>query len=137
MIMDAAKVFEAEGFASPAQRLVLLELTYRADRRGIIRYTQSEIASASALSRPTVSRWLSEFSECGIIDNVGHGRYRLQRSCLEDLGSLIQPTRVTTEAPGAKEEFERLQAVCEPDEAIVYSSQGWPILRLKSELGMD
>lgn len=130
-IQHAAKVFEADGFNSAAQRLVLLELAYRADRKGVVRYSQSEIAAISTLARPTVARWFRHFEEVGILLRLGHGRYRLSLDVFDgtgDIERLMTPLKDMPGAPGAAAELERLRAIRKPDEAIYYGKDGMPYL---------
>jgi hypothetical protein len=72
-------VFDFTEFEDPSQRHVCLELYYRADRRGVIRATQTEIAADCRLSRSTVAKTLARLLELGLLDYLGHGRYGLPR----------------------------------------------------------
>ncbi len=57
------------------ERYVYLELAYRADRRGIVRMPQSELAQVTLLSPRTIARIFSAFEKRQLISRVGHGRY--------------------------------------------------------------
>lgn len=72
-------VFDFTEFEDSSQRHVCLELYYRADRRGVIRATQTEIAADCSLSRSTVAKALARLLELGLLDYLGHGRYGLPR----------------------------------------------------------
>jgi hypothetical protein len=125
-IQHATKVFDAAGFSSAAQRLVLLELAYRADRKGVVRYSQSEIAEASTLARRTVATWFDRFEAIGLLQRLGHGRYQLDLEML-DLPNIFEPTpQLKTDS---QSELERLQAIRKPGQYIAWSTNPiWPHL---------
>lgn len=76
-LQQVARVFESDGFHNAAQYIVLLELAYHADRRGIVRFSQAEIAAHAGMSLRTVARWVAHFTEMGLLERLGHGRYKL------------------------------------------------------------
>lgn len=77
-------ILETEGL-DLSERMVLIEYAYHADRKGIVRHTQSDIASIAGLSRRTVARQVEWLTGNGILKRIGHGRYQLNRQRLEDL----------------------------------------------------
>jgi len=116
-----------EGFwQTAAAKLTLIELAYRADRKGIVRRSQSEMATANAMSRATLIRWLQAFEGYGLLERIGHGRYRLNISLLDELEDLLIPD--SPQPKGAKAELERLQAIRQADQGIGYRRDGWPVL---------
>ena len=122
------KVMDVEEgwWQTPAAKLALIEIAYRADRRGIVRRSQSEMADASAMSRRTLIRWLQAFEGYGLLERIGHGRYRLNVSLLDNLEDLFIPD--TPQPKGAQAELERLKGIRQPDQGIGYRRDGWPVL---------
>lgn len=130
-LQHVARVFDAPGWRSPTQKLVLLEVAYAADRKGIVRKTQSEIAIDTGMSRRTVASWFKEFEEAGIIVKQGHGRYLFfQEAFYEGFEELLRaPSQPLPVQPGAEEELTRLRSIQRPNQAIQYGRDGWPVLR--------
>jgi hypothetical protein len=133
-LQQCAIVFEATGARVPSERLVLLEVAYRADKRGVVRASQSELSSWTGLSRRTVAECFLTFERAGVMTREGHGRYRLDISTLEGEDGPEMPiaTRSTTMNDEARLELERLQKIRRPDESIMFQVRGkiaWPVLR--------
>ena len=75
---NAVKAKEGEiSFDTATQRFIYLELCYEADRTGVVRYSQPEIAHMMLLSTPTISNQLARLSEMGLLLHEKHGRYRV------------------------------------------------------------
>ena len=83
-VQHAVAALETEGYETPAQKALLVEIAYRADRHGVVRRSQSEVATACGVSRATAARYFAEFTDSGILDRDGHGRYRLARDAFKD-----------------------------------------------------
>lgn len=133
-----AKILELSGFHSAAQKLVLIEISYRADRKGIIRYSQSEIAAATTLARPTVATWFAAFEESGLLKRLGHGRYQLNMSLIDELDEEDEahgPWFLKYEpppSPAARAEAIRLNSEITPTQVVVWGKRGaktWPEVR--------
>jgi hypothetical protein len=103
-------------------RLVALECAYHADRKGIVRMSQSEMAVHCGISRRAVAKAFNWLQDCSALQREGHGRYRLT---LEEYSEVVALPRVA----GAMEELDRLQALRQPDQGIAYRSDGWPVLQ--------
>lgn len=65
-------------FDTATQRFIWLQVVYLADRRGMVRFTQAEIAERCLLSRATVARELLRLQEIGLLQNVRHGRWAIR-----------------------------------------------------------
>ncbi len=65
-------------YDSPTQRYVFLEATYQADKKGILRMSQTDLAQRLLLSRQTVSREFSRLQELGLLRMLNHGRYGIR-----------------------------------------------------------
>lgn len=133
-VQHAARLFEAAGFENSAQRSILLEAAYRADRRGTIRFSQSDIAGTTLLSRASVAKWFREFEDRGILLREGHGRYRLNMATIDsddDLATALHVQAAVKLAVGAAEESARLRALMGPHQGIHYKLTDaglWPVL---------
>jgi len=64
-------------FEDANQMLVCVMLYYRADRRGLIRGSQNDVAEDCHLSLRTVTRVMRRLLELGQLVYFGHGRYAL------------------------------------------------------------
>lgn len=115
-----------ETFDSAAQRMVYLELAFWADRRGIIRISQVEIASRCLLAPRTVVAQVQALEAVGLIKRLEHGRYAFHFPPPE--GSRERASSVTTKQAGVDAELERLKALRQPGEGIYFTRQGWPVL---------
>lgn len=69
--------FDMEGFGLGVDRHVYLEMAFWADKRGLVRVSQQELAERCVISRATVARSLAALTQLGFIKKVGHGRYAL------------------------------------------------------------
>lgn len=125
-VQHAVKVFDQTGFETGTQKLVLLELAYRADRKGIVRYSQSEIAESTALARRTVANQFAFFETVGLIERLGHGRYQLNADLL-DAPRIFEP--LLKLQPGYQEELDRLKDIRKPNQYIAFTKEGWPVLQ--------
>jgi len=121
-IRHAVTVFDATGGRKASDRLVLLEAAYRADKRGIVRASQSEIAEITSLSRRTVADAFAQFEEACVMRREGHGRYKLDLSALEgEDGPIIPVAKMAKKLHvDADVELARLQAIRRDDEAIYW-----------------
>jgi DNA-binding IclR family transcriptional regulator len=121
MKIDLLHAIEDTGLRGNS-RLVALELAYHAERGGIIRMGQTELAGHTGLSRRTVNNIFRDFEAMGLIEKVAYGRYRLTPE------NFIDIAEATAVLPGAAAELERLQGIRQEDEAICYTKEGWPVL---------
>jgi len=64
-------------FGSFTQRYLFLEAAYNADRKGIVRLSQSEIASLTLCSPRTVAKEFKSLAAGGLLKKLGHGRYQI------------------------------------------------------------
>jgi len=64
-------------FDTATQRAIFLELAYRADRKGVVRMPQSELAEITLWSLATIKREMGRLREIGLVEQLGHGRYGL------------------------------------------------------------
>jgi hypothetical protein len=87
----AGQIFESSEWREPTQRLVLLEAAYRADKKGIIRATQSEIANQTGLSRRTVGRWFQVLEELAVLTRLTYGRFKFSDQSSEVIDELLKP----------------------------------------------
>lgn len=81
------RVLEVDGM-KPSERLVLTELAYRADRKGVIRESQGTIAEYTGLSRSTVGREMDLQVANLVLVKQGHGRYRLNPAAWQSIECL-------------------------------------------------
>lgn len=70
-----ARLIDMNLFTKPNERYLLLEMAVRADRKGICRMSQSELAATTHLSLATVKRIMSLYIDMKFIKRLGHGRY--------------------------------------------------------------
>lgn len=73
-ITQAGKVLDSEG-GPPTLRLLLIELSYLADRRGVVRHSQTEIAGRCGISRQQVAKYMRAMVETGAMKLERRGRY--------------------------------------------------------------
>ena len=59
------------------ERMVLIEACYNADRKGVVRATQAEMAKACRMSRKTVNQWLQILADEGLLVKIRRGRFAL------------------------------------------------------------
>jgi hypothetical protein len=64
-----------EGFETPTQRYIFLEMVYWSDRRGVLRMSQKELGERVLLSRQSVSREVGKLVRGGFLRRLDHGRY--------------------------------------------------------------
>jgi len=126
-VRNFAAVMDAIGFGSSSERHLFIEMAWRADAKGSLRQTQTELARSTLLSLRTVKRLVSVFEERGVMERMGHGRYKLVVD--DDFESMIEPIRESPRPKGADEELARLRAIRQPDEGIAYTTDGWPVLQ--------
>lgn len=82
----AAKVFECNGPENASVRAVLLEMAYRADGRGVVRISQTEIAALTRLSRKTVAAAYDVLNVAyEVIERQHQGRYQFRTGALDNL----------------------------------------------------
>lgn len=135
-LKHAALVFDTQTSGS-SQRLCLLELAFHADRHGVIRMTQTELADVTGLNRRTVAACYTQLEEASILTRLGHGRYRLNETMLTDSDAVSDgtaprhmPTRSQkAHAAAAAAELERIKALRGPDDYVAYTPDGWPLLK--------
>ena len=120
MLKHLPDILDKEDFESVSQRDICIEMYYMADRKGVVRATQDDIAEVCRLSRVSVSKHITRLCELGLLTWVRRGRYAI-------------PVRAKSEAPmptvaDADAELERLQAIRQPHQGIFYRDDGWPVL---------
>lgn len=59
------------------ERLVYLELCYGADRKSVIRLSQSDLAAKLGVTRQAVVKHIDSLASRQLVMRVGHGRYRI------------------------------------------------------------
>ena len=69
--------FDVEGIDDAGARHVYLEMAYWADKKGVIRIPQDEVAERCHMSRSSVARAVARLVEGGMLKRVGHGRFAL------------------------------------------------------------
>jgi len=110
-------------------RLVALEIAIHCDRRRIIRMGQKELAELIGVSRVTVGKIFNSLENRGVIERMGHGRYRMTKmdDAVESEDSLPQPK-------GVQAEIERLKTIRKSDQVLCFTKDGWPILQDEKDL---
>lgn len=78
MLSHVERVLDGE-YLWPSQltRHVAVQIAYEADRHGVCRASQGEIAAAVGTSRRSVARALVQLEGDGLVIREGHGRYVL------------------------------------------------------------
>ena len=107
------------GWNTPSEKLVALIMAFHADRKGIVRLSQSEIADSAILSRQRVATLIEDLCEMELFVRLGHGRYGLRYG------------KNQTDVPRRKDadaELQRLMAIRTDGQGIRYTSEGWPVL---------
>lgn len=70
---------EAKGldlsFKTAVQRWIYLECCYEADWKGMLRYTQKELAEMMLVSTPAIAKHFRGLQEAGLMERTGQGRY--------------------------------------------------------------
>lgn len=114
----------------PMHRYLAICLAYAADRKGIIRMSQVELAADMCVSVKTVARGMDALCDLEVVTRLGHGRYGLRFGLPKD-GAAPMP-----HPKGAEAEQERLRKIVADQRAsgewthgISYGSDGWPVLR--------
>ena len=96
----------AERFNNTNERTVYLEMMYWADKRGVIRRTQQDIAEDTLMHRVTVSNAIRALTDKGLIRKVRHGRYAIPNAGYEsgDTGgtSLVQSAMLRLSRDGGR-----------------------------------
>lgn len=64
-------------FDTSTQRYIFLESCYRADNKGVIRVSMTELASILLLSRITIAKEYSRLLELRLLDKYSYGKYRV------------------------------------------------------------
>lgn len=90
MLKHLEPVFDVDAWQSPVQKIVLLELAFQADKKGVIRMPQTELAERCGVTRRTLATWVNAFCETGLVSRHGHGRYQLNTDAWYDLAPLIE-----------------------------------------------
>lgn len=72
-----------ERFSNTNERTVYLEMMYWADKRGVIRRTQQDMAEDTLMHRVTVSNAIRALTDKGLIRKVRHGRYAIPNAHYE------------------------------------------------------
>lgn len=105
-------------FENGTQRYIFLELAARADRKGVVRMPQSEVAQVTLLSPATVKRAFRQLEAMGLLSRMGHGRYEI----------VLNGQPSIRAAEGAEAELERLKATKRPEQGIAFRADGWPVI---------
>ena len=122
-------ILEADGvdWGSASQKLVAVLMAYAADRKGICRQTQGEIAAKAVLSIRRVSDLIDSLCDLEVMARLGHGRYGVR------FGLPIEGEQQTAPSPkGAEAERKRLWAICGHDQFIAFRPDGWPVLQSRT-----
>lgn len=136
---------DSDRFESPQARYVALEAAFRADSRGVVRVSQAEMATVTRLGIATVKRQFRALEADGLLTKQGHGRYLLRLGVPADVAA-TSPTNgagrpaaddeydegttilVDDEWDFMQKEGERLAAIRQPHQGIVYDDRGRPKL---------
>ena len=124
-------VLESEvDWPSPTAKYAAIWLAYHADRRGIIRASQVELATGMLVNPKTVSRVVDDLCDSGFLVRLGHGRYGLRNEyAASDTPHPLPPAK-----KGLDKEIARLQAILDEEGEAgnrvhrVAWSDGWPVL---------
>ena len=68
---------EAERFDSSSERTIYLQMMWWADKKGVIRRSQRDVAEDTLLHRITVAKNIQSLTEKGLIRKVRQGRYAI------------------------------------------------------------
>lgn len=90
MIKHLGPVMDVDAWQSPVQKIVLVELAFQADKKGVIRMSQTELSERCGITRRTLATWINAFCETGLVSRDGHGRYRLNIDAWYDLAPLVE-----------------------------------------------
>ena len=119
-------ILEYEGeWRTPSHKLVAVVVAFHCDRKGTCRMTQVELAAHCVLSAQRVRDIMDDLCDGEILIRLGHGRYGIRYGF--DRGNEM-PT-----AKGAEAERIRLNEIKTPDQLIVFTKDGWPILEDNDE----
>jgi hypothetical protein len=88
-VQMAIKVLDAEGQLTPAERLVLIQLAYRADRKGVVRISQTDLVPLTGLNRKTINGAYVLLMAVDILEREHQGRFRFQDGALDRLDELL------------------------------------------------
>ncbi len=75
---------EAERFNNSSERTVYLHMMWWADRKGVIRRSQRDIAEDTLLHRITVAKSLQALTSRGLLRKIRQGRYAIPGSSHSD-----------------------------------------------------
>lgn len=130
-VQHTKDIFETTiDWQTPTHKLLALVMAYNADRKGVIRLTQGEVAEEVGVSRQRVSTLLDDLCDLEVLKRLGHGRYGIRWGLPKD-----EDEREPLPSPkGAQTELKRLQAIRTPSQAIVWRKDGWPVLEEKAEV---
>jgi hypothetical protein len=99
MIKHLPDIIEYEGFESSAQRHLCIEAYYRADKKGVIRMTQGELAEVCLMSPRAVAGHIPRLCELGLLAWVRRGRYAIPTRSRVENGETGKPDTRPTFAP--------------------------------------
>jgi hypothetical protein len=136
-VQHLTKVIETVACRTPAERAVLLDICYAADRKGVVRLGLGELAERASSSRRTIHTIINSFLDSGLLERQHRGRYVLNLEALEDIDRwLPQSPQVIKDEQGvirtqaeADTELERLRTVRRDSQGFYYTVDGWPVLR--------
>lgn len=96
-------------FDSGTQRYIFLESCYRADSGGVVRYSQTELASLLMLSFRTVAREFGRLQELGLLEKEAHGRYKVVIPATKQPVKDAIPAPISHSTPKVEEEYSPLK----------------------------
>lgn len=116
---------------TPTNKLVSVVVAFAADKRGICRSTQDEVAQEVGVSPRQVANAIDEMCEAHVLVRLGHGRYGVRYG--------LGPGDLSEQGPpvpkGANAEFLRLREIVKAEKAagkqlhgIQWNKQGMPVL---------
>jgi len=125
------EIFDASlSWEGPSHKLLAVTMAFYADRRGVVRLTQDELANATVLSRRRIATLIDDLQALGVVKRLGHGRYGLRFGLPKESDS-----NIVGQPKGSEEEQARLQVLIREREAqgdaglgIAFRSDGWPVL---------
>lgn len=148
-IQLAIPFIETEADLPPSLRLLLIEAAYRGDRRGVIRHSQTELATICGISRRTVAVYMNACIEPGILTLERRGRYAFNLETFKDMdvtlderlgwlagdarqmlnpAPIVDPDGQRRTRAEADQELARLIEQRQADQGIFYTKNGWPVL---------
>lgn len=117
---------------SAGHKLLALVMAYAADRRGIIRLTQQELANEVRLSIRRVAMLIDDLCNAEVLRRLGHGRYGLRFGMSgEDLADqpLAKPKGAKDRQAAILAFLKERQGAGDKSYGIAYSREGWPVLQ--------